>query len=66
MHEPKFPMPQTTTLWDLIEAIQEFAETDQEVVAVLCYMLQERKIPWLVSHAQTREMACPKNEPRSP
>ncbi len=49
MHEPKFPMPQSTTLWDLIEAIQEFAETDQEVVAVLCHMLRERKILWLVS-----------------
>ncbi len=50
-------MPQTTTLWDLVEAIQEFAETDQEVVAVLCQMLQERKILWLVSRVQTREMA---------
>lgn len=66
MHEPRFPMPQTTTLWDLVEAIQEFAETDQEVVAVLCQMLQERKILWLVSLAQITEMACPKNEPRSP
>ncbi len=59
-------MPQTTTLWDLVEAIQEFAETDQEVVAVLCQMLQERKILWLASLAQITEMACPKNEPRSP
>ena len=66
MHEPRLPMLQTTTLWDLVEAIQEFAETDQEVVAVLCQMFQERKILWLVSRAQTREMACPKNEPRSP
>ena len=66
MHEPRFPMPQTTTLWDLVEAIQEFAETDQEVVAVLCQMLQERKILWLVSLAQITEMARPKNEPRSP
>ena len=57
MREPKFPTPQTTTLWDLVEAIQEFAETDQEVVAVLCHMLQERKILWLVSRTGTTEIA---------
>ncbi len=57
MHEPTTPVRQMTTLADLIEAIQAIAETDQEVTAVLCQMLRERKIRWLLPRAETTEKA---------
>ena len=53
MHEPKTPVRQMATLADLLEAIQAVADTDQEVVAVLCHMLRERKILWLLAPGDT-------------